>query len=366
MSVTPKNLPKRTRVLSKDLLFQEKHTLTDTQVDIMSYIFNAFVWAMKVNGYIILTTKKFASDLPQIGEKTLDASLRELEKKGLIRRKLVQIPSWGNARVRGIKISAEGMEYNSSLYAPTHQAILAVYQKRIDELMEQLNRKEKEPNLESEALAPKNEPVKKIEDEAEAVVSESENKAKDTVSETKDEAKAVVSETENKAKALISEPKSSPESLEDFAIKIRNRFILTSEPICNVVDGFQKDSTFYINSYGKLSMTSPKEGCLQIKSPVQANQFWKWLFKHQHRVGDIIDFNNPKILVNQINSQYKNMKLNIKNRERWIKDIILIKDKFAIRTKDENGRVFIISDSYNNPTLYDYDACKKYILKLKM
>jgi len=268
------------------------------------------------------------------------------------------------------------MEYNSSLYAPTHQAILAVYQKRIDELMEQVNRKEKKSNLESEASAPKNKPLEE-KDEAEAIVSESENKAKDTVSETKDEAKAVVSETKNKAKAivsktedeakaLISKPKSKPESLEDFAIKIRNRFILTSEPICNVVDGFQKDTTFYINSYGKLSMTSPKEGCLQINNPVQANQFWKWLFKHQHRVGDIIDFNNPKILVNQLNNQYKNLKLNIENKERWIEDIILIKDKFAIRTKDENGRVFIISDTYNNPTLYDYDACKKYILKLKL
>ena len=31
ISITPKNLPKRTRVLSKDLIFQEKHHLTDTQ-----------------------------------------------------------------------------------------------------------------------------------------------------------------------------------------------------------------------------------------------------------------------------------------------------------------------------------------------
>jgi hypothetical protein len=66
MSVTPKNLPNRTRVLVKDLLFQEKHQLSDTQVDIISYIFNAFTWAMKVEGYTILTTKKIISDMPQI------------------------------------------------------------------------------------------------------------------------------------------------------------------------------------------------------------------------------------------------------------------------------------------------------------
>ena len=35
MSVTPKNLPKRTKVLAKDLLFQEKNFLTDTQTDII-------------------------------------------------------------------------------------------------------------------------------------------------------------------------------------------------------------------------------------------------------------------------------------------------------------------------------------------
>ena len=79
MSVTPQNLPKRTRILVKDLLFQEKYQLTDTQVDIMSYIFNAFTWSMKVDGYMVLTSKKILGDLPQIGEKTLDATLRELE-----------------------------------------------------------------------------------------------------------------------------------------------------------------------------------------------------------------------------------------------------------------------------------------------
>jgi len=46
--------------------------------------------------------------------------------------------------------------------------------------------------------------------------------------------------------------------------------------------------------------------------------------------------------------------------------INLIKDKFAIRTKDKNGTVFIISDNLNKPILYNYHECKKYILKLKL
>jgi DNA-binding PadR family transcriptional regulator len=148
MSVIPKNLPKRVRVLVKDLLFQEKHQLTDTQVDIMSYIFNAFVWAMKVEGYIILTSKKITDDMPQIGQKTLEASLKELENKGLIEKNVVIVPPWNNSRARGIKITSNGMEYNSSLYAPSHQAIINAYQERIDEL-----EKKALVSLESEVMA---------------------------------------------------------------------------------------------------------------------------------------------------------------------------------------------------------------------
>jgi hypothetical protein len=131
MSVTPKNLPKRTRILVKDLLFQEKYQLTDTQVDIMSYIFNAFTWAMKIEGFMVLTSKKIIGDLPHIGEKTLSGTLLELANKGLITRSLVTVAIWRNARVRGIKITSNGMEYNSSCYTPTHNAIKLSLKKSI-------------------------------------------------------------------------------------------------------------------------------------------------------------------------------------------------------------------------------------------
>ena len=352
MSATPNNLPKRTRVLAKDLLFQEKYSLTDTQVDIMSYIFNAFVWAMKVDGYIILTTKKFGSDLPQIGEKTLDASLRELKNRDLIETKLVKIASWGNARVRGIKITPYGMEYNSSLYAPTHQAIVNAFQEEIKELKDRL---EREAKSESEALTPKDKTVdSKSLKEAKAVDSKSQN-----------EAKAVDSKSQNRDKTINSKNSFNYKSLEDFVREIRSRFILTSEPICNMVDGWQKETTFYINSYGKLSITSPTIDFLQISNPVEVNKFWKWLFKNQHRVGDIIDLNDHQILLEYINRKYKNLKIKIANNERWIYDIILVKDRFAIRTKDKKGTIFIISDAYKTPQLYSYNECENYILKLK-
>lgn len=42
MSQAPQNLPTRTRILVKDILFQEKYRLTHTQIDVMAYIINAF------------------------------------------------------------------------------------------------------------------------------------------------------------------------------------------------------------------------------------------------------------------------------------------------------------------------------------
>ena len=347
MSVTPKNLPKRTRILSKDLLFQEKYHLTDTQVDIMSYIFNAFTWAMKVNGYIILTTKKITEDMPQIGEKTLDASLRELEKKGLIGRKIVKIAHWENARVRGIKISLEGMEYNSSLYAPSHQAIIEIYQNRIDELEKRERERENELQHNDQTTATK---IQK------SSIKTQQKSGKDirNTNQTRDGEQSI---KEENCRVAI---------LEDFIKKVRNRFILTSEPICNMVDGWQKESTFYINSYGKLSVTTQNMDFIQLKNPLQINKFWRWLFDNQHRIGTITDFNSSQTLLKNLNIQYKNLQIKIANKERWIEDILLIKDKFAIRTKDKNGTVFIISDNLNQPILYNYHECKKYILKLKL
>jgi len=39
MSLAP-NLPKRTRSIVKDLLFQEKHNLSHSQMDLMAYLVN--------------------------------------------------------------------------------------------------------------------------------------------------------------------------------------------------------------------------------------------------------------------------------------------------------------------------------------
>ena len=130
----PNQLPKRTRVLVKDLLFKEKYMLTDTQLDIMAYIFNALIWSKKIGGYLILVNKKILSDLPQIGSKTLEASLKVLRDRGLIETRLISVPDWSYAQCRGILITPQGMEYNNSLYTPSQKSIVSLYENRIKDL----------------------------------------------------------------------------------------------------------------------------------------------------------------------------------------------------------------------------------------
>jgi len=158
MSKIPENLPKRTRVLVKDILFQEKYRLTHTQVDIMAYIINALTWTTKVEAFFPVTNKKFHEDLPQISEKTLEESLRALKSMGLIEVQMITVPKWNNAYVRGISVLPKGLEYNSGYYHTKEIEIIDnlkeqmyTQQQKIMELKEQLKcRKESETESEQE------------------------------------------------------------------------------------------------------------------------------------------------------------------------------------------------------------------------
>ena len=376
MSVTPKNLPKRTRVLVKDLLFQEKHQLTDTQVDIMSYIFNAFIWAMKVQGYIILTSKKITNDMPQIGKKTLEASLKELENKGLIEKNVLNIPCWDNSRARGIKITSNGMEYNSSLYTPSHQAIINAYQERIDELEKNQKEREDEPTTTKKICKSSDQKEQNggrnlgQEKEIGSVHrteqrGEQEIERNNTGSTIESSLEFAQNSSEVTASASQNSGAKAPvPSLEDFVKKIRNRFLLTSEPICNMVEGWQKETTFYINSYGKLSLTTPNMDFLQLDNPIAINKFWKWLFKNQNRIGKIIDFKQITENLPELNNRYKDKQIKINGKIRWIEELIDKNEGVAIKVRNEHGNVTILVNASKEPIVYGYDVLEKFISKV--
>jgi len=360
MSVTPNNLPKRTRVLVKDLLFQEQHLLTNTQVDVMSYIFNAFSWAVKIDGYMVLTNKKFSDDLPQIREKTLEASLQELETKGLIERKGVRVPQWRNARVRGIKITSMGMKYNGSLYTPTYQTMMNAFQERITELE---NREVKSD--ESNQLEAKLEPVK----------------AENNPLEAKKESGL---ETPKQEKILPKEHKTLPKekkeletythththraetlSFSEFVRQTKKRFALAGEPISNMVDGWEKESTFYINSFGQLACTSSSEKeCGQIGNPVKVNKFWKWLFNHQNRVGKLVDLGKVNEIIVQLNNKYRDKEIKLGGKKVWIAEICSKNEGLIIKIRNKQYNITTITNKGKQPILYGFDSVEKFIDKV--
>lgn len=85
------NLPKRTQILVKNLLFQKKYNLSHSQTDLMAYLVNVYYWAISVDGYFVINTSKIKSDLPKMSEKTIEASLKILKDLGLIHSKILEV-----------------------------------------------------------------------------------------------------------------------------------------------------------------------------------------------------------------------------------------------------------------------------------
>ena len=300
MSQAPTNLPKRTRVLVKDFIFQEKYNLTDTQVDVMAYIINALNWAITIGGFMPLTTKKVTTDLPKISAKTLESSLRELKIMGLIETELIKVEKWGNAKVRGVKITEKGMNYNSSFFTPSEKKIIENLQTQLAE------QKAKNSQLESKLIELKLTKTPNIEEE------------EPTIEIEPVEEPTIEIEPIEETRELETPPK---EEFPEFIERVKREFITTSQPICNCVDGWAKETTFYTNSYNRLALISPTGDYLQLKNPVEINKFWSWLYTHQDRIGEVYDF-SKKLDADELNNRYKNTILEVRDKRCTILEFI--------------------------------------------
>ena len=287
MSVTPPELPKRTRILIKDVIFQEKYRLSHTQLDIMSYIVNALTWASKVGSFFPISNKKFQQDLPQISEKTLEESLRVLKTMGLIEVEMITVPKWNNARVRGISILPKGLEYNSVYY-------------KADE--------------------------KKVIESLEAKITELETKLKQLESTEEEKDKELLEE------AIEKEDISTNYDDLEFTTLIKTvtkEFSLTSAPICNRVTGWQKETEFYINSYNKLTVLTPTGNIIQIKDPVKVHDFWKYIERNRHQIGKVIDF-SKELTIDELNYRYVNMEIKLQEHKFRVYKIEKLEDGVKI------------------------------------
>ena len=319
MSQAPQNLPKRTRVLVKDILFQEKYRLTHTQVDIMAYIINALTWATKIGSFFPLTNKKFHEDLPQISEKTLEESLRVLKAMELIEVQMITVPKWNNAHVRGIAILPKGLAYNSNYYQANEKEIIDNLKEQINELREQLK------HLET----------------------------------TEIEAKIV----EN---AIEKDDDINYDDLEFTTLikTVTKEFGTTSQPICNGVKGWVKETQFYINSYNKLTILSPSGDSVQVKNPIEISDFWKYLSKNRHQIGKIIDF-AKELTIEELNSRYVGMNIALNDINFSVHKIEKVKNGVKVSLKkSDNGTIAMISKS-GEPIVFGMQECEKVLLGLR-
>jgi len=252
-------LPQRTQILVKDLLFQTKYHLSHSQTDLMAYLVNLVSWAYNVDGYFAIATSKIMSDLPEMGKKTIEANLKVLKDSGLIECKIIEVTQMrGNPKLRGVKLTEKGREYNAKLVLPAQDERVIELQKEKREL-ERKNRELEET-------------IKRLS------VSESDSLAP----------KEPKTERENPKSSIINLP--TENEVELFTAEVIKRFGKSSQPICNLVPTFLKETTFYINSYNKLSIITPQGDYKQLSDPIKINHFWQWLYENQDRIGKIIDF----------------------------------------------------------------------------
>ncbi len=340
MSQAPQNLPKRTRVLVKDILFQEKYRLTHTQVDIMAYIINAMMWATKVGSFFPLTTKKFHQDLPQISEKTLEESLRVLKAMELIEVQMITVPYWGNAYVRGISVLPNGLAYNASYYKADEKKIIDNLEKQVsskDQEIEQL--REELKNIQAIEVPENSE---KIEEEAK-IIEEAKEKVDDNDTINYDDLGFI-----ELIKTVIKE------------------FGTTAEPICNSVEGWDKKTTFYINSYNKLSILSPKGEVVQLRNPIEVNKFWRYIDKNRDQIGNLVDFKKQLILdIEKLNKRYIEMHITLNNTQFQVHKLKQEKDGVKVLLKDRNtGNLSTISRN-GEAIIFEIEKCEKVLLGLR-
>jgi hypothetical protein len=186
----------------------------------------------------------------------------------LIEVQMIKPPTWGNAYVRGILILPKGMEYNASYYKADEKKIIDNLEKQMsskDQEIEQL--REELKNLHAIEV-PQN--------------SEKEEKEAKIIEEAKEQEKD--EDTINYDDLGFTE----------LIKTVTKEFGTTAEPICNAVEGWYKETTFYINSYNKLTVLTPKGDIVQIKNPIDVNKFWRYIDKNRDKIGKVIDFTKEK------------------------------------------------------------------------
>ena len=316
-------LPKHTQILIKDLDFQAKYNLSHSQTDLMAYLANIPYWSININGYFVIATSKIMSDLPAMGQKTIEASLKVLKDLELIECTLVKVTQWrGKPMIRGVKLTKKGKEYNSSLVLPSQDKEVIRLKKEKKELQEIID------NMRVEIA---------------------EKTPKETL----------------KARLKPSIP-SVPSlfNIESFIDKVTSRFGKNSQPICNAVPKWDKETTFYINSYNKLSIVTSDKKAKQLKNPLEIAQFWKWLSTHSERIGEVIDFKKTPT-IKALEKHFLNKTVKIGKNQEKISAFVKVKNGVKIKVESRDKKIRFITDSLTHKEkIFEYKTCQEVMFAL--
>jgi DNA-binding PadR family transcriptional regulator len=313
-------VPQRTQFLIKDLFFQTKYNLSHTQMDLMAYFVNLAYWAICIDGYYAITSHKIMTDMPQIKEKTLEATIKELKAIGLITTTIVEVKKWNKSpKVRGLKLTKKGAEYRNNFVLPSVDPKVRELEKENRELKETI----RQLNItQSETTPPKE---------------------------------------EEKPKAPTLPTK---KDIEFFIEDVTRRFGRSSEPICNLVPQWNKETTFYINSYNRLSYLTPQNEYKQLQDPFQIKKIWHWLFDHSNRIGDKIDFSQTPT-IQQLKDRFIGRNIKIGTNQSTINNLVEAPNgvKIEVRTKEDKVG-FLIDSKTGKAKIFELGYCQKVILEV--
>jgi len=310
--------PQHTQILIKDLDFKAKYNLSHTQTDLMAYIANVPYWADKVMGYYVLATNKVLSDLPYLHQKTFEASLKVLKDLGLVECTIVKVTHWrGSPYIRGIRLTEKGNEYNKNLMLPNQEKRINEYKDEMEEL-------------------------------------------KETIAKLRVE----LEEKEIKKVEKIKEESPKEDKINEFIQKNIKSFGKTSQPICNFVPTYQKETTFYINSYGKLSTIAPNGESKQMSNPQMVYEFWQWLYLNQARVGDKIDFTKTPTF-EQLEARFINRSIKIGEETLQISSFVKEGEQVKIKVKEKEGNErFLLNVKTKEEMVFEMGYCQKVLLEI--
>jgi hypothetical protein len=260
----------------------------------------------------------------KMGQKTMEASLKALKDFALIECKMVKCPQWqGNVKHRGVKLTSKGKEYNGALMLPSQ-----------DKKVRELEKKNKE-------LEEENRRLQEIIDNMD--VSKSETSA---------------SNNQEKPKPIVP-TMPTKQAIEVFIDDVTKRFGRTSQPICNVVPKWNKETIFYINSYNRLSVITPQKEHKQLRDPIIINSFWQWLYTHSSRIGDQIDFNKTPT-IKELEKRFLNQTILIGEKKERVCEFVEVEGGVTIKVENQEGKVrFIIDGVTQKEKVFGLGVCQE-------